>query len=144
MPKALLDFIFRKTKVGLLPGPATSCLALPRCGESSDFIFESNNQIKVLMWIQKPKSNFGVRYRAKERARNVLKNRCRVNFCFLGKNLRSLFFCLHCHQLSACCAGFLSTTPSSICIETFLFVQFSRKDLLEQKEWAPLASSDIK
>lgn len=41
-----------------------------------------------------------------------IKEAAQCEFHFLERILRSSFLCLHCHQLSACCACFLSTTPS--------------------------------
>lgn len=63
---------------------------------------------------QTPNSNsWGERYGARERRRDVLiKEAAQCEFHFLERILRSSFFCLHCHQLSARCACFLSAPPS--------------------------------
>lgn len=73
--------------------------------------------------LQTPKSNsWRERYRARERRRNVLiKERAQCESHFLERILRNSFFCLHCHQLSACCARFLSATPSPQYASKLLF-----------------------
>ena len=122
LPKALLDFVSRKTKVD-------ACQGLPqvswRCRDTEAQVTLSLRvTIKSVpsTWIQKPKSHsWGERYRARERARNVLiKEPVPCEFHFLERVLRSSFFSLHCHQLSSCCAGFLSTTPSPQCASKLL------------------------
>lgn len=143
------DFISRKTKVGASQG-------LPQIGWHCP---DKEAQVTLSSWsvttksalsmrLQNPKSNSWCgRYRARERARKVLiKEPVPGEFHFLERILRSSFFCLHCHQLSACCAGFLPTPlPLNMHRNFFLlFCSVSRERSLEQKEWAPLASSDIK
>lgn len=113
MLKALLDFISRKTKVDACHGLPQVVWCCPDVESQATLSLSVTTKSVLPLWIQKPKSHSWCEDRARERARNVpIKEPVPCEFHFLERILRSSFFCLHCHQLSACCAGFLSTTPS--------------------------------
>lgn len=113
MPKALLDFIFRKTKVDACQGLPQVVWHCPDVESQATLSLRVTTKSVLPMWIQKPKSNSWCEIQSKGEGKKCsIKELVPCEFRFLERILRSSFFCLHCHQLSACCAGFLSTTPS--------------------------------